>query len=140
MISKGTSLPLLMSLALLAGCAADLQRPVFYPDGYTQSVGEAQRNQDIDECMAMARQSGVAEHRDQVGEKAARGALVGGVASGVWGLIRGDVGRLVVAGAAAGAATGGAVGAVDSAKLSPTFKRFVQRCLQDRGYEVIGWE
>ena len=35
---------------------------------------------------------------------------------------------------------GGVKGAMDSTELNPTFKQFVQRCLRERGYEVIGWE
>ena len=44
------------------------------------------------------------------------------------------------AGAAAGAATGATRSAFKSTELSPTFQRFVQRCLSERGYDVIGWE
>ncbi len=91
--------------------------------------------------MALARDSDVSENQDgEVGKKAVKGAAVGGIASGVWGLFRGDAGERAVAGAAAGAATGAVGGAFQSAELNPTFKRFVQRCLSERGYEVIGWE
>ena len=46
-------------------------------------------------------------------------------------------------GAAAGAAVGGAAGAVHGAfrnDANPTYRNFVQRCLRDRGYDVIGWQ
>jgi hypothetical protein len=29
---------------------------------------------------------------------------------------------------------------MQSAETSPVFKNFVQRCLRERGYEVIGWQ
>lgn len=126
---------------MLAGCASGPKRPVFYPNDHMKTVGKSQSEQDAEACMALALDSGVSENRDgEVGKKAAKGAVVGGIASGVWGLFRGDAGERAVAGAAAGAATGAVGGAFQSAELNPTFKRFVQRCLSERGYEVIGWE
>jgi hypothetical protein len=47
-------------------------------------------------------------------------------------------------GGAGGAATGATAGAVHgtakSAGPSPIYKSFVDRCLRERGYEVIGWQ
>ncbi|MCB1859079.1 MAG: glycine zipper family protein [Gammaproteobacteria bacterium] len=131
----------LLLLVALVGCAGSEKRPVFYPNAYTIAVGKEQSEQDIRQCMELARDWGIAEKRDgEVGQKAATGALLGGVSSGVWGLIRGDAGELALAGALAGGSVGGIKGAVDSREFNPTFKRFVERCLSDRGYDVIGWE
>lgn len=127
----------------LGGCAGSQKRPVFYPNDHLESVGRAQAQADIDTCMALAEQNGVARNRDgEVGSSAAKGAALGGIASGVWGLVRGedDAAERAAAGAAAGAATGATSGAFRSAELNPTFKRFVGRCLGERGYDVIGWE
>ena len=93
------------------------------------------------QCMALARQAGVSETKDgEVGKKAASGALLGGIAAGTWGLIRGDGGERMAAGAVAGGATGATKGVIDSYEQNPTFRRYVERCLADRGYQVIGWE
>jgi hypothetical protein len=54
--------------------------------------------------------------------------------------VRGDAGERAVAGAAAGAATGGVKGVLDGERANPLFQRFVERCLTDRGYDIIGWQ
>ena len=61
-------------------------------------------------------------------------------AAAVGTLIRGGS---VLEGAAAGAAVGGTAGAVSGAfrnDANPAYRNFVQRCLRDRGYDVIGWQ
>jgi len=48
----------------------------------------------------------------------------------------------VVRAGAAGAAVGGTAGAVSGAmqeKPSSTYRQFVQRCLSEKGLDVIGW-
>lgn len=65
------------------------------------------------------------------------GAAVGGAMGAVTGAFYGNIAE----GAARGAAIGGAGGAV-SGSLSPNElkQRYVNRCLQEKGYEVIGWD
>ena len=131
----------LLFTVLLAGCASGPERPIFYQSSYEAPVDQARADRDIDDCMAAARRAGVSEQRDgEIGKKSASGALIGGVAAGAWGLVRGDAGERLLAGAVAGGATGATKGAIDSTKMNPTFKRYVERCLRDLGYEVIGWE
>jgi hypothetical protein len=45
-------------------------------------------------------------------------------------------GERALAGAAAGAVRGG----IQSTEQSPLFKNFVNKCLSDKGYSVIGWQ
>ena len=132
----------LLSLTLiLSGCASSQKEPVVYPNIHMQRVGKVQAQRDIDKCMALATDYGVRVNKDgEIGKKATTGAALGGIGAGVWGLFRGDAGERALAGAAAGAATGVVKGGIESTELNPTFKQFVQRCLRDRGYEVIGWE
>lgn len=123
------------------GCATTPQQPRFYPNSHYQQVGPSQAGYDIAACEQLAADSGVGTRKDgAVGQRAAQGAVLGGISSGVWGLFRGDAGERALAGAAAGAATGAAAGGFESAETSPTYKRFMERCLRERGYEVIGWE
>jgi len=99
--------------------------------------------QDVDDCMALARQYGVSDSRQNtVARDSATGALVGGASAGAWGLVRGDAGERALAGAAAGAAAGATRGILRAGenRPNPTFQRFVQWCLRERGFEVIGWE
>jgi hypothetical protein len=126
---------------LLAGCSSGPKRPLFYPNAHFERVGPAQSEQDVAACMRKADNAGVGRNKDgQVGERAAKGAVLGGIGSAAWGLVRGDAGERALAGAAAGAATGAAVGGFESAEMNPTYQRFVERCLRERGYDVIGWE
>lgn len=134
-------LAMLLVLLLLASCASGPKRPVFYPNAHSKAAGKARTERDVDQCMVLARDAGVRENRDgEVGKKAAAGALIGGIGAGAWGLVRGDAGERALAGALAGGGVGGVKGAVDSTELNPTFRKFVNRCLRDLGYDVIGWE
>ncbi|HFD81178.1 MAG TPA: cell envelope biogenesis protein OmpA [Gammaproteobacteria bacterium] len=125
----------------LGACASSPPRPVLYPNAHLQQVGRAVADRDIAECRQLALSSGVSEHREgQVGRKAATGAAIGGASAGAWGLVRGSAGERALAGAAAGAAAGTVRGAIQSRETSPVFRNFVQKCLRDKGYEVIGWQ
>jgi len=67
---------------------------------------------------------------------------MGAAATGVYGAVRGysDVGNRTAAGAAAGAAVGLVRGGVRANEPSEVFKGYVNRCLRDRGHDVIGWD
>ena len=135
-------LPVVVSL-LLTACSSGPKRPVFYPNRHLEAVGQAEAERDVDSCMARADSYSVSRTKDgEVGRRAAEAGIIGGAAAGAWGVIRdkNDVGERAAAGAAAGAVTGATRGAFKSTELSPTFKRFVDRCLSERGYDVIGWE
>jgi len=47
---------LIIAVLALSGCAA--RRPVLYPNGYYQTVGEQKAQQDIDECIKLADKAG----------------------------------------------------------------------------------
>jgi outer membrane lipoprotein SlyB len=129
----------LMAAVVVAGCAGS-QRPVLYPNPHLKNVGDAAAQRDIDQCMQTADDAGVSKSSNQVAKRGAEGAAVGAAAAGVGTLIHGGS---VGGGAAAGAAVGGAAGMVHGAfhnDANPTYRNFVQRCLRDRGYDVIGWQ
>jgi outer membrane lipoprotein SlyB len=129
--------------ANVAGCSSSPKRPVLYPNQHLNRVGGPVSQQDIDACMRLARSSGVNVTKDgEVGRKAASGAALGGVSTGVYGAVRGssDVGNRALAGAAAGAATGAVRGGIQSTEQSPLFMKFVNKCLSEKGYSVIGWQ
>lgn len=125
------------------GCSSSSKRPVLYPNPQLNRVGAPAAQRDIDACIQMAHTSGVNTTKDgEVGRKAATGAALGGVTTGVYGAVRGssDVGNRALAGAAAGAAAGAVRGGIQSTEQSPIFKNFVNKCLADKGYNVIGWQ
>lgn len=126
----------------IAGCSSSPKRPVLYPNQYLNRVGGHVAQQDIDACMRLARTSGVNETKDgEVGRKAAGGAAIGGASTAAYGLFRGgDVAERALAGAAAGAAAGTVRGGMQSTEQSPLFMNFVNKCLSEKGYSVIGWQ
>jgi hypothetical protein len=135
-------LVLLLAVVVTAGCSSSPKRPVFYPNAHLNQVGGHVAQQDIDACMQLALTSGVNQTKDgEVGRKAASGAAIGSVGAGAWTLVQGgSVGERMAAGAAAGAATGAVRGGIQSTEQSPIFKNFVNRCLSEKGYSVIGWQ
>lgn len=127
------------AIVVVAGCATS-QRPVLYPNSHLKNVGDATAQRDIGECIQLAENSGVSKSNNQVVRGGGQGAVVGGAAAAVGTLIRGGS---VLEGAAVGAAVGGTAGAVHGAfrnDTNPTYRNFVQRCLRERGYDVIGWQ
>lgn len=125
----------------ISGCASSPPQPKLYPNHHLQQVGSRTAVRDIAECKQLARTSGVNEHKDgETGRKAAGGAAIGGATGGAYGLVRGNAAERGLGGAAAGAAAGTVHGTMQSSETSPVFKNFVNRCLRDRGYDVIGWQ
>ena len=129
---------ILVSLFALGACAQ--KRPVLYPNAQLNAVGSQVAQSDIDACVQMARQHGAEENRgEKIAKDAVGSAVVGGVVGAVTGSFWGEAGRGAAAGAAgagAGAATRGVIKSDDPDAL---FKRFVEKCLRDKGYEVVGW-
>jgi len=128
------------ALAIAGGCASTSMRPVLYPNAHLKQVGDGVAQRDIDDCMRFAESSGVSKtDSSKIAKRGAEGAAVGASAAAVGTVIRGgSVGE----NAAIGAAVGGTAGAVHGSFHSdnPTYRNFVQRCLHDRGYDVVGWQ
>ena len=130
----------------LAGCASHGLAggtPVLYPNAAYKSMGEAAARQQLDQCMALARQSGAQPGDGAATQGAMRGAAVAGVTGAVGSLVFGrshldEVVRNGAKSAVVGAAAGGVGGAM-SERGSSTYRQFVQRCASEKGLEVIGW-
>ncbi len=131
---------IMLTVVMLTACAA--KRPVFYPNDHLDSVGRTQAEADVDQCMAEARQYGVKDTSgEKVGGRAVKGAAIGAAVSAIVAAIfAGDVGRAAGAGAVGGAAGGAISGAVDAEDPDAAFKNYVDRCLTEKGYDVIGWQ
>ncbi len=133
-------MPLLILFVLaLASCAAS-QKPVLYPNNHLNTVGNAQAQRDIDECMQTA-EAYVKKNQDsKVAEGAVTGGAIGAATGAAAGAVTGNFGRALAAGAAGGAAGGATWGLFRAAEPSPVYKNFVNKCLKDRGYEPVGWQ
>jgi hypothetical protein len=123
----------------LAGCAT--QRPVLYPNAKLNQVGSDVAQRDVDECMRLAEQHGITySSGEKVVRSGAEGAAVGGAGGAAAGAVRGHAGESAAVGAAFGAAAAATRGAIHSGEPDSVYRGFVQRCLRERGYDVIGWK
>lgn len=122
----------------LAACAS--KRPVLYPNERLRLVGEAVALREIDECMRLAAEAGLeSKPGEKVVRQTAAGAAVGAVVGTAAGAVTDNTGRGAGVGAAGGAAGGFMRGIFRSREPDPIKKRFVEECLRERGYKVIGW-
>jgi hypothetical protein len=124
-------------VGLLSGCSAP--RPVLYPNSHLASVGDAQADTDIAQCKELADQSVSSSKGKEVAGNTAVGAGVGAAAGAVGGAVLGHPGLGAGVGAATGATGGLLRGLFRGAQPSATYKNFVNHCLQQRGYEPMGW-
>jgi len=123
----------------LAACAA--KRPVLYPNAHTQQVGEVRARQEVDECVALAKShEHGADPAGRAGARATGGAAVGAATGAAAGAVLGNAGRGAATGAAAGGAHSLLRGLFGWREPDPIERGFVQECLRERGYRVIGWD
>ena len=130
---------------LLAACST--AHPVLYPNEHLQSVGKEVAAEDIEACRQSAEAAGAEESGGKAGRVAtgtAVGAGVGAASGAVGGAISGAVGRGSMIGAASvavwGLLTGLFFAVVGPSQPNQAYSNFVNRCLQEKGYEVTGWQ
>ena len=126
-------------LLALAGCAA--KRPVLYPNAAVQQAGADAVQRDVDACLEFAKSQGhAAQPAERAGAGAAGGAAVGAATGAAVGAVLGSAGRGAAAGAAGGGARSFLSGLFHWRDPSAIERNFVQECLHERGYRVIGWQ
>ncbi len=121
-------------LLVLGACAT---RPQLYPNAHLKDVGPEAAQKDIDQCIADAEEYLKSGKGKQIAKGAGAGAVVGAAIGAVGGLFTGDLGGGLVRGSAVGAAAGAAGGALSPDEIK---QRYVNQCLADRGYRVLGWD
>jgi hypothetical protein len=112
-----------------------------------ESVGKEVAGQDIEDCKKLAESAGAEEGSGKAG-RVATGTVVGGgvgaAAGAVGGAISGSVGSGSMIGAATGAVWGLLTGIYHAvagpSQPNQAYTNFVNRCLQEKGYEVTGWQ
>jgi hypothetical protein len=128
----------LAAILLASACAA--RRPVLYPNRQLQTTGPEAAQAEVDRCIADADAYGADPDRGgEVAERTVEGAAVGGAGGAAAGAVLGSAGRGAGAGAAAGAAGSFVRALFRGREPDPIHRRFVEHCLRDAGYEVIGW-
>ena len=120
-------------------------RPILDDNYKYRATPKEQHESDIDECIAKAEKHLKGRKLKKAGKEAVRKGATGAFIGGLFGfLVGGDTGALV-RGVGIGAGVGAAVGAgkvAGEGKLSKDHvkQRLANRCLNEKGYGVLGWE
>jgi hypothetical protein len=126
----------LCTALILSACSG--ARPVLYENAHLKTVGKNVADQDIEACKEAAESAGAEEGSGAAG----RVAPVGAASGAVGGAISGAAGQGSLIGAASGAVWGLLMGlfSAGSSQPSQAYTNYVNRCLQEKGYEVTGWQ
>ena len=127
----------LSMILLLAGCTVS---PVLYPNAHLSNVGNDQAQRDIALCREQADLYVKSDAAKEAAKETAIGAIGGAVIGGAIGAVDGSFGRGVGMGAAGGAAAGLVGGIFQASQPDPLYINFVNRCLNEKGYEIVGWQ
>jgi len=119
---------------LMIGCAS---RPQLYPNAKYKSESKENREKEIQKCMNEADEFVSSSKGKKMLKGAGGGAAIGAALGGVAGLFSGNLGRGLIQGGSMGAAAGATSGALSPDELK---HRYVNQCLADKGYQVIGWD
>jgi hypothetical protein len=127
--------------------ACSTAHPVLYPNAHLQSVGKDVAERDIEACRQLAETAGAEEGSGKPGRVAtgtAVGAGVGAASGAAGGAVVGAAGQGSMIGAASGAVWGLLTGLfyaiAGPSEPNQAYTNFVNRCLQEKGYEVTGWQ
>ncbi len=135
---RSAAILLVLCALLPTGCAS--QKPVLYPNSKLQSVSDGGQT-DVAACMELADNTDLEKSQAAAAARnVGGGAVVGGAAGAVGGAIGGAAGR----GAGIGAATGAVFGLFrwmfSAREPDPLYVNYVNICLAERGYRVVGWK
>lgn len=136
----------LIGLIFIGLSACSSTGPVLYPNTHFLSVGKDSAEQDVEVCKQLAESAGAREGKGNAGNVAtstAMGAGVGAASGAAGGAIYGSAGQGSLIGAASGAVAGllrGILFSTRPAQPSQAYANFVSRCLEEKGYEVTGWQ
>ena len=133
---------LFFTAVAFSGCA-NMQRaetPDLYPGSKPPAGGKSARAAE-QYCLALADE--YVQEPDRFKEAAKSGlggAAIGGGVGALGGVIMKDsVGRALGAGAAIGGILGVVKSLNETGTHSPSYQRFVEKCLDKQGYDVVGW-
>lgn len=129
-----TKIFMLAVVMMLSACAS---RPQLYPNTKLKEVGKEAAKKDTDACIADADEYLKSSKGKNVAKGAGAGAAIGAAMGAVGGLFTGNLGGGLMRGGAIGAAGGGTAGALSPDQVK---QRYVNQCLADKGYQVIGWD
>lgn len=121
-------------LVLCIGCAS---KPKLYPNSHLKEVGKEASQKDIEQCMDEADKYLESSKGKKIAKSAGAGAVIGGAMGAVSGIFSGNIARGALMGSAIGGAGGAAAGALSPDEIK---RRYVNTCLSEKGYQVLGWD
>lgn len=127
----------ILMLAVIMIFSACASRPQLYPNAKLKEVGKDQGKKDTDACIADADAYLKSSKGKNMAKGAGGGAAIGAAMGAVGGLFTGNFGSGLVRGGAIGAAAGGTAGALSPDQVK---HNYVNQCLAEKGYQVIGWD
>lgn len=136
---KKTILFFFVSMLISGGCSTT-KSPILYPNEHLTTVGAEKANRDIEECCRLADSYLKSQKTKEMAKKTVESSVVGAATGAAAGSMFGNAGRGAAAGAAAGAASTVTHALFRVKDPDPVFMNYVNRCLSDRGYQLIGWE
>lgn len=143
LVYKLLFLPLLIFLlASIFSCSGvkSTRSPQFYPNEKLSQVSPDVLNQDTRHCMSLADDYVKdPEAWKGVAKGTVKGSAIGAAGGAVSGAIFSNAGRGTAAGAAAGAIVGLINALEQSGQPNPSYEKFVEQCLADKGYRVYAW-
>ena len=121
------------------GCSS---KPVLYQNEQYAARSQQQIEADINDCMARADAAGVDKGggAKDTAVATAGGAAVGAAGGAAGGAIFGAAGRGAATGAIGGAVGGLLYSLFKKKQPNPAYQNYVNRCLQEKGYEPVGWQ
>ena len=125
------------AVVLFAGCAA--QRPVLYPSERLAQAGAASER-DVSECEHLADANVDSTLPTETVRETAIGGGIGAASGVVGGAIFGSPGTGAAVGAASGATASLLGSLLRPSTPNATYRSYVNTCLGDRGYRVVGWQ
>ncbi len=133
----------LVMIFSLACCSS--YQPIFYQNQTYITNGKEAANQESQRCSKEAEEYLKEYKARRAAKEAGRKAVIGGVVGAATGAIFGRGLKSTLVGTAVGAGVGAAMGALSVAgedKVKPDVmkQRYVTRCLNQKGYEILGWE
>ena len=128
---------LIMALSISSATA---QEPQFYPNAKYNSVTMGQLQSDLASCKSSAGQYLAGQDKPSVAGQGVRTAAKGAALGALAGSITGEPGRGAGAGAAVGGVAGTAKGLRTKGAGNPDYQKYVNLCLEEKGYKIISWK
>ncbi len=136
------NLIIFLSILALSSCVS--YKPIFDENQKFLKVGKEIAYKDFEICHNKANKYLDEYKSKRIVNEISRKAIFGTILGGISGLIFGNSTRSLIKGAVVGGAVGGAYGGLSSASKGTLTndelkQKFITKCLNQYGYEIIGW-